>query len=203
MDPVLERSVGRLLEDLARTEVDAAGGSAAALSAAFAASLTTMVARASRPAWQDAGGAIAQAQALRARLCELAESDAQAYGRARALLLRAEQDREHHGVAVAPGGAAAVDSEQLAQALSESAAVPVALAEAAADVAAIAAWAAAEGNADHRADAVIATLLAAAAAQSAAHLVRINLAAKPGDEQLERADRAARAADAERQRVLS
>lgn len=193
-DDVLATPVGDLLEDLSREEVATAGGSAAALSAAFAAALATMVGRASRPQWQDAGGAIARAEELRARLCDLAATDAQAYSRARTLLLRTGRDRERHGAAVAPTSGSEDPVLAVDGALAAAAFAPLAVAEAAAEVAAMCAWAAVEGNADHRADAVVGTLLACAAAQSAAHLVGINLGAEPGGEMITRAEAAVRSA---------
>lgn len=176
---LLQRQVGQVLEDLSRHQVGTASGSAAALSAAFAAALATMVGRASRETWPGAGGVIAEAEALRARLGRLAEANADAFTVARGLMLRTGADREHHGAPAAPDGHAVPGpgerERRLAAALRAAAEVPVLIAEAAAEVAGVAAVAAREGNADHRADAVVAVTLAAAAAQAAAHLVSVNL----------------------------
>ena len=165
-----------------------------------------MVARGARERWDDAGGAIAQAEALRVRLCALATSDAEAYGQARSLLLYAGKDRERRGIATAPG-LPSRDQQQrdyeLAGALAAAAAEPVAIAEAAADVAALAAWSAEAGGADERADALVAVSLAEAAACAAAQLVLVNLAIRPGDELARRAQVAARAAAESRARALA
>lgn len=182
---LLERRIGQVLEDLSRHQVATASGSAAALSAAFAAALTTMVGRASRERWPGAGGAIAEAEALRARLGRLAEQNAEAFATARRLMLRARADREHHGAPVAPGAGAVPGPDERARALAEAlraaAEMPALIAEAAAEVAVVTAAAAREAGPDHRADAVVALTLAEAAARAAAHLVRINLGLTPED----------------------
>src|SRR5207249_2910722 len=114
-----------------------------------------------RSRWVDAGGAIAQAEVLRTRLCALTASDTEVYTQARRLLLRAE--REGRAGETATRGRKE-DSEQrdhdLAGALDSAAGVPLAIAETAADVAALAAWAAEEAGSDERADAIVASTLA-------------------------------------------
>jgi len=55
------------------------GGSVAAVIGAMGASLAAMAARFSKEQWEDAAGAVAQAEALKARLLPMAEEDAQAY----------------------------------------------------------------------------------------------------------------------------
>ncbi|MGI8478868.1 MAG: cyclodeaminase/cyclohydrolase family protein, partial [Gaiellaceae bacterium] len=64
------------------------GGSAAALTVAFAAGLVAMVARCSRE-WKEAGGIAAQALALQARAAPLANADAEAWEEALSALRRA------------------------------------------------------------------------------------------------------------------
>jgi formiminotetrahydrofolate cyclodeaminase len=206
LDGLLGRPVRDVLEDVSRQQIATAAGSASALTAAFAAALVSMVARAARRSWPDSGGAIAAAESLRVRLCVLAASDAKAYQRARELLQRGGADREHHGAGVAPAIRRLNATErgaELAGALDEAAAVPLAIAEAAAELAALAAWTAESGGADHRADAVVATVLAEAAARGCAHLVQINLGVHPDNQVGTRARAAATAAMASRDRALS
>ncbi len=202
---LLARSLGDTLDDVSRQQFPAAGGSSAALSAAFAAALTCMAARSARTTWDGAGGAIAQSEALRARLSALAATDAEVYAHARGLLRRAGQDREHRGVAKAPSVTAAEGEQrdlELAEALEFAAAAPLAIAEAAAEVAELAALVAQMGGADERPDAIVAVLLAEAAARGAAELVLVNLAIREHDEWGVSARAAADSAAASRQRVL-
>ena len=202
---LLGQSVGQALEDVSRHQIAAAAGSASALSAAFAAALVSMVARASRGVWPESGGAIAEAESLRALLGALASRDAEAFRHARALLQRSGADREKRGAAVAPSiseSSTQERSDQLADALADAAAVPLAIAEAAADVAALAARTAEAGAADQRADAVVAAVLAEAAACGCAHLVGINTGVHDGDDVSVRAIAAANAARLSRDRAL-
>ena len=203
---LLGRSLGQTLDEISQQQPPTAGGSSAALAGALAAALTSMVSRSARERWVDAGGAIAQAEALRARLCALAASDAEAYGQARALLLNAGRDRERRGIAAAPGVASREREQreyELACALAVAAAEPVAIAEAAANVAALAAWSVEAGGADERPDAIVAVCLAEAAACGAAQLVLANLAIRPADELATRAQVAARVATERRERALA
>lgn len=205
--PQSEHPISNLLEDVARGHTAFASGSAAALTASLAAALVSMGARASRPAWPDAAGAIAHAETLRSRLFPLITSDAHAYHEARALLARTGRDRDRRGASVSPGtpplGNAEERNRQLANVLSTAAIEPVLIAEAAADVAQLATVVAAEGSADHRADAVNAAILAEAAACAAAHLVEINLGVGPDDDLSVRAGEAAAAAHAARARAVT
>jgi formiminotetrahydrofolate cyclodeaminase len=205
MAGLLRQSLGETLEGISREQVPMAGGASAALAGALAAALTAMVARSARHEWVDAGGAIAQAESLRARLCALVASDATAYGRARLLLRRAGQDRERRGIATAPERLREREQRDfgLAEALASAAAEPLAIAEAAADVAALAAWSVEAGGADERADAMVAASLAEAAACAAAQLVVVNLAVRPTDELARRAQAAAQAAVVSRARALA
>jgi formiminotetrahydrofolate cyclodeaminase len=203
---LLGLSLGEMLEDISEQHVPAAGGSSAALAGALAAALVSMVARSARGRWTDAGGAIAQAEALRARLTALVASDADAYGQARSLLLRAGQDRERRGTAVSPGLPSRDRGQrdfELAEALTAAAAEPLAIAETAADVAALAAWCVEAGGADERADAIVAVVLAEAAACGAAELVLVNLAVRPEDALATRAQAAAHAAAQSRAQALT
>jgi len=170
-----------LLASIADETRAPAGGSVAAIVVALAAALVAKAARLSRGSWRDARGAIAQADALRARVVPLAEADAAAYAEAIAAL----EARD-------PG---------LGAALSRSAHIPLVIAEAAADVASLAKWVAEEGDPAARGDAATAAVYALAAARAAAHLVEINLSATRGDERVlvaralaQTAERAAEAA---------
>jgi formiminotetrahydrofolate cyclodeaminase len=153
-----------LLDAIAAQEPAPGGGSVAALVGAMAAALCAKVAR-----FSDAGGALAQAEALRRRLAALAPEDAEAF------VAALDQLRERR------------DDFDLGRALAEAAAVPLRIAEACADVAELAAALAETGKADLQPDARAASVLAAAAARSAALLVEANLGAAPGDERIARA----------------
>lgn len=173
---------GDLLAAVAAPTPSPGGGSVAAIVVAFAASLVEKAGRLSGEDWQHAGGAVAQAEALRARVAPLAEAAALAYAEAVAALRT-------------PG-------TTLGPALSRAAEVPLLIAEAAVDVATLAQLVAEEGDAEVRGDAVTAAILAEAGARVAAHLVEINLGALPEDERVlaarALADGAVRAAEAAR-----
>jgi formiminotetrahydrofolate cyclodeaminase len=157
------------------TEIPASG-SAAAATAALAAALVANVAFAAH----DPGTA-AQAEALAGRLTGLAADDADAYEAAvRAL------DR--------PGDGSETHDFLLGSMLRRAADVPLQIAEAAGDVAVLAAATATIAPAAQQADAVGAARLAEGAARAAAHLVEINLVARPGDERHTRAREAVAAA---------
>jgi formiminotetrahydrofolate cyclodeaminase len=153
-----------LLEAVAAPTPSPGGGSVAAIVVAFAASLVEKAARLSGEDWPHAGGAVAQAEALRARVAPLAEADALAYAEAVAALRT-------------PG-------TTLGPALSRAAEIPLLIAEAAVDVAILAQLAAEEGDPEVRGDVVTAAILAEAGARVAAHLVEINLGALPEDERV-------------------
>lgn len=195
-----------LLESTAHGDGALGGGSAAATTASLAAAVVAMAARASRGDWAEAGGAIAQAEVLRARLTPRIAAGPEAYGRARMLLARAGQDRGRKGFAAAPVAEAELGGEdadsRLQEALRQAAIEPLLVAETAADIAGVASWVATEGSPDIRADAVVAALLAEAAAQAAAHLVRINLSVRDDDELAQQALAAARSASAAREQAL-
>jgi methenyltetrahydrofolate cyclohydrolase len=155
------------------------GGSAAGLVGALSAALVAMAARASTETWPEAVGIAVQADVLRDRLVALAQSDADVYGRALRTLAHPEEippDRRDH---------------ELGAALAEAAGAPLAIAGAAADVALVAAETADRGEPRARADAQVALVLAAAAAQAAAHLVAENLAASEEDARVREARAAA------------
>jgi formiminotetrahydrofolate cyclodeaminase len=171
-DELLDLSVREFAERLADGRTAAGGGSTAAVVLAISAGLAGMAARASRDAWEDAPGAIAQADALRARVVPLVEADAKVYAEAlETLRSRDELD---------PGER----DEAIRKALSRAAEVPLAIAEAGCDVAELASTIAELGSEEVRGDAAAAAVLAAAGAQAAANLVVINLAAARSDERV-------------------
>jgi formiminotetrahydrofolate cyclodeaminase len=151
------------------------GGSVAAITGALAASLAAMAARFSKEQWEDAPGAVAQAETLKARLLPLAEEDARAYENVLfALRMPKDVDEETRDAAIG-------------DALSHAADVPMAIAEAAVDVATLACELGQRGNPNLHGDAVAAVFLAEAAVRTSANLVEINLGTREGDERLDRA----------------
>jgi len=187
----LDLRLGDFLEGLSGSAPGPGGASAAALTAAFAASLVTMVARESSGSWADSGGAAAQARELEERVVPLAAETAEAWEAA----LGALRDASDGGAE--KGG-------ELEEKLARAAELPLAIAEAAADIARLAAVAAELGDGTYRSDAAAAAVLAAGAARASAHFVAINLGTRQDDEWLERAlvsadvaaDAASRALDA-------
>lgn len=154
-----------------------AGGAAAAIAVALAAALTAMAARCSRESWEGAGGAVAQAEAIRARADPLAAADVAAYSE----VLR----RRREGA----------DDETLGRALDRAAEVPSGLTEAAADALELAIHVADRCDPAVRVDALAAAELARAAARIGSAIVAVNLATRPEDARAERARRLAEAAD--------
>jgi formiminotetrahydrofolate cyclodeaminase len=152
------------------------GGSAAALTVAFASRLVAMVARCSRE-WKDAAGVVAQANAISDRAVELAHSDGRVWDQALVALRDAEAAMED-------------DPKRdfdLERKLEAAAAVPLEIAALGADAAELAALAADHGDDTYRADAAAAAALAAGGAAAAAHLVRANLGVRSSDPRLARA----------------
>jgi formiminotetrahydrofolate cyclodeaminase len=190
MPRILDLSVRQLLEETASEAPTPGGGSLAAVTAAFAAGLLTMTARASSD-WADAGAFAAQANALRARLQELAPANDEAYEHALAALhMSPELDRDTRNLL-------------LGESLERSAALPLAIAEAASNVAELAAVVAEECDPRVRADAAAAAMLALGATRAAAHLVEVNLGVLEHDERRLRANRAAADAAAASARTLA
>jgi formiminotetrahydrofolate cyclodeaminase len=164
------------IDSLASPSETPASGSAAAATAALASGLVAGVARAAG----DPGTA-AQAEALAARLTMLAAEDADAYEAAMRALGQSGDGSETHDFL-------------LGAMLRRAADVPLQIAEAAGDVALLAALVAEIAPGAQRADATGAAILAEGAARAAAHLVDVNLAARPGDERHARAHEAVAAA---------
>ena len=154
-----------------------AGGSAAALTAALAASLCVKAARLSARTMNDSAELATAAGGLRDRAASLCDDDAIVYGE----VVEAQRTG---------------DARALADALSSAANVPLEVAVVATETAEIAARLAAGGNENLVGDAVTAALLAVAAAQSAATLVALNLASWPQDERHRRARQLVASAEA-------
>ena len=167
------------------------GGSAAALTVAFAANLVAMAARCSRESWEDATGVVAQAFALADRAAALAAADAAAW--------QAAADALEQGSAADSG----TRDRDLEQKLGRAAALPLEIAELGADVAALAAVAGEHCDGAYRADAAAAAALAAGGSSAAAHLVEVNLAVREGDERLTRARASEQAASEAARKTLA
>jgi formiminotetrahydrofolate cyclodeaminase len=169
------QSVAEFCDTVAAETSAPGGGSVAAFAGALAASLASMAARFSTEQWEEAAGAVAQAEALKARLLPLAEEDARAYETV-LLALRMPKDVDED-----------VRDAAIGDALSKAADVPLAIAEAALDVSTLAAELADRGNPNLHGDAATAVFLAEAAVRASANLVEINLATREGDERLDQA----------------
>jgi formiminotetrahydrofolate cyclodeaminase len=168
-------------------------GPTAGLVVALCAVVLGESARRSGDSWEEAGGAVAQAAALRARAARLAREDLDAH-------LAATE-----AIGAALEGQQAGADGPLAAALARAADLPLEIAEAAADASLLGALVAENGNPDLRADAAGAAALAAGAVGAAAHLIEVNLATVPDDERLARAREliVAAAAASERARAAS
>lgn len=180
---LLDAPIRGLLESLASDDPAPASGSAAALVVAMAAALVLKVARASDD-WADRAAVLAQGDRLLRRTMPLAQSDAEAYEEALAVLRLPDQlEKEVRDMAIG-------------QVFARAAEIPLVIAEAAADTASLAALAADRGTPERRGDAVTAALLAEAAAKAAADLVVGNLTVAPDDPRAIRAKSVAETASA-------
>jgi formiminotetrahydrofolate cyclodeaminase len=177
---LLDRSLRELLDDVAARGRTPGGGSVAALVTALAAALLAKIARTST-AWPDSSGVAAQAESLRDRAAPLAQATAEEYEAA----LQAREDEGESGER---------RDFALGRAYARAAEPPLQIARAAADVAELAVVVARNGDPAFHADAVIAALLAAGAASSAAELVGVNLTASARDERVREAVRLAESA---------
>lgn len=184
-------SVEDFLDSIAAETPAPGGGSVAAVVVEMAASLAAMTARFARQHWDGAAGAVAQAEALRARAAPLAQEDAEAY-EAVLTAMRMPRDLE-----------AEVRNTLIGDTLSRAADAPLRIAETAADVAELGATLAEEGNPNLRGDAAAAAILSEAAARAAANLVEINLATTETDERIGRARELAHAARVAAERALA
>lgn len=192
----LDLTVTAFLDALATRGRAPGGGSAAALTVAFAAGLVAMVARSSRGMWEDAAGVAAQALTLQDRAAALSLKDAEAWEAALAALRTAADPSERDEA----GPREELDLERK---LERSAAIPLEIAELGADVAVLAVEAAVHGEHEYRADAAAAAALAAGGARAATHLVEVNLGIRPGDERLARARASQTAAYEAAERLLA
>ncbi|HEX3312104.1 MAG TPA: cyclodeaminase/cyclohydrolase family protein [Streptosporangiaceae bacterium] len=159
MSSFLDEPVRGFLDQLAARTPTPGGGGAAAVTGAMAAGLVAMAARFSARQLPEAGHLADQADELRVRVAQLADTDAQAY----AAVLEAFRR---------PGEA---EAAQRQEALLGAALVPLEIAGIGARVAAMAMQVAEAGNPNLRGDAVTGAVLAAASARSAACLVDINV----------------------------
>jgi formiminotetrahydrofolate cyclodeaminase len=184
--PRLIAGTEQLSEQLAAGSAQPPGGAVAALVAGWAASLAAAAADRSRPEWEEAGGARAQAQALRTRALALAQRGAEAHAEALESLLAARS--------AAKAAPAETRDWQLRIAVEESAQAPLELAACGLDIAELAQLIATHAAGDVRADAAVAAQLAAAAARAGAHLVEVNLVVGGQHEPAARARDLARAA---------
>lgn len=175
-DDYLTLSVGELLDRVSADGLAPGGGSAAALTVAFAARLVGMVGRCS-PEWEDGPGVVAQANAISVRAVELAHTDGRAWEAALVALRHAETGAQDD-----PRRDFALEAK-----LEAAAAAPLEIASLGADAAALAALAGEHGEATYRADAAAAAALAAGGARAAGHLVRVNLGVRETDPRLARA----------------
>jgi formiminotetrahydrofolate cyclodeaminase len=185
------QSLEEFLDGIAAETPAPGGGSVAAVVVEMAAALAAMVARFSREHWDGAAGAVAQAEALRARAAPLAGEDADAY-EAVLTAMRMPKDLE-----------AEVRNALIGDTLSRAADVPLRIVETAADVAELGAHLAENGNPNLRGDAAASVLLSEAAARVAANLVEINLSTTEEDERIGRARELAQAARAAAERALA
>jgi formiminotetrahydrofolate cyclodeaminase len=168
-DDLLDAPLGEFLETLSGAEPAPGAGSAAAIVVAMAAGLVTMVARASKEHWPEAGGAIGQAEAFRARVAPLAQADADVYTEALGALRRRDELEERYR------------DQKLQAVLERAAEIPIKITEAGSDLACLAALLVENGNPEVRADAAAAAVLAEGGARAAAKLVEINLGATEDD----------------------
>jgi formiminotetrahydrofolate cyclodeaminase len=181
--PYTELAFEELLDTIAAETPAPGGGSVAAFVTEMAASLAAMAARFSRD-WDEAAGAVAQAETLRHRAAPLAGEDAVAYENVlTALRMPKELEPE-------------VRNTLIGETLSRAADVPLEIAECAASVAELAAEIAVCGNPNLRGDAAAAAILASSAARVAANLVEINLSTVEGDDRVERARAIVKSAEA-------
>ena len=184
-----DRDLRVMLDEIAGPSPAPGAGAVSGVVIAMAAGLIASAARRSTD-WEDGKGVSAQAQALRSRVERLAEANEEAYLEALALIEGAAEDGTR--------------DDALGKALDTAAELPLAIAECAYDVALLGAEAAQHAVRGGAEDACAASILAEAAARSAAGLVAANLVSRPGDERVVQAQRLADAAgDAARRAVAA
>lgn len=190
-----ERTLERLLDELAARTPSPGGGAAAGWTAAMAAALVEMAASftLARDAFAERHPRMeairGRAAELRSRVMELTEQELDAYGPVlEALRLAADDPRREPALRAAQCSAADP---------------PLAIAHAATELAELGAEVARDGNAHLKGDSVAAAVLAEAACQAASRLVEINLAQLTGDRRGLEAVELTRRALAARRRALS
>jgi formiminotetrahydrofolate cyclodeaminase len=175
VEDLLDLRLSELLELVAAPEPAPGAGSVLALSAALAAAVLAMAARASRDDWPEAAGIAAQAESLRARAAPLAARDAEAYQAA----LSARE------------AAAGLDPDhrdwEIGRAFARAAEAPLELVRISSDVAELSRQVAVRAAGQLRPDALAAASLAAACARGAAELVAVNLPLSENDPRVEEA----------------
>ncbi|HEY1420536.1 MAG TPA: cyclodeaminase/cyclohydrolase family protein [Candidatus Dormibacteraeota bacterium] len=169
-----------MLESIASKEPAPASGSAAAAVVAAAAALVEKCARLSARHWSGALAARDRAHALRLHAEDLVERDVHAY--------LAFVEAKRAGLGVERAQAATIE-------------VPLEIVRTAVLVGELAELLAVVGNPNLRADAVAGAILAGAAAETAAMLVRVNVESDPDDPRARRARRQARGASARARRL--
>jgi formiminotetrahydrofolate cyclodeaminase len=168
-DDLLDAPLREFLDTLSGSGPAPGAGSAAAIVVAMAAGLVTMVARASKEHWPEAGGAIGQAETFLARVAPLAQADAEVYTEALGALRRRDELEERYR------------DQKLQAVLERAAEIPLKIVEAGSDLACLAALLVENGNPEVRADAAAACVLAEGGARAAAKLVETNLGATEED----------------------
>jgi formiminotetrahydrofolate cyclodeaminase len=177
--PFLDLTLAEWLDELAAARAAPGGGSALAVAVANAAAVLTMAARVS-----DAGGLVAQAEALRARSAPLAQVDAETYEQALVVRDAASDLRPEQR------------DWEIGKAFARAVEPPLEIARVAVDVAELAAELALTGAPEIRADAVAAAALAAGAARGCVAMVEVNLTTVDGDPRVAEVSRLADAAAA-------
>jgi formiminotetrahydrofolate cyclodeaminase len=179
----LDVSLRDFLDAVASRGPAPGGGCAAAVTVAMAAGLVAMAARLS-PDLPDGERLVVDAERIRRRSGDLADADAEAYGKVLATLsaTRASEPAEKR--------------QRLREAFEAAALVPLEVAELGTDTSRLAALLFAGGNPSLRGDAATAAYVAEAGVRSAAALVRINVESGECDPALlTRAARCTAAAD--------
>ncbi len=177
-----------MLDDIAGPSPAPGAGAVSGVVIAMAAGLIASAARRSTD-WDEGKGVSAQAQALRSRVERLAEANEEAYLEALALIEGAAADGDR--------------DEAIGKALDTAAELPLSIAECAYDVALLGAEAAQYAIRGGAEDAAAASILAEAAARSAAGLVAANLVSRPDDERVLHAQRLADAATTAAKRAVA
>jgi len=192
MQPLFDRPLCEVLDDVAAATPAPGGGSSAAVACALAAGLVQMVAGVTL-AQDDTDGELRRlhdrAAGLRDEAAALGELELRVYAPVLAAMRRPADD---------PDRPAALDA-----ALSEAADSAMAITRVATAIAELAVEAARRGRRQLRGDAVTGVLLAEAAAAAASRLVLVNLEGRPGDQRLGELERLVRDAASARSAVLT